>query len=127
MSCAVNAAAYLAMSRPWPTLAAACWVARSLGRRVSPSGGRADAIAPEAESPRWGRAGCRAARVAASAAMAAPAISPSGVVREEDPTLTTTRAAPAMSGRAVLVAAAGTSTALVTEGAWGRRRGGRGR
>ncbi len=92
------------MSRPWPTLAAACWVARSLGRRDSPSGTRPEAIAPEETRTSWVFRSRRAARAAASAQIRSSAISPSAVVSEEDPTLTTTRAAVAMSGRAALAA-----------------------
>src|SRR6478752_3891865 len=99
MPCRSKAAVYRAMSRPWPTLAAACWVARSLGRRVSPSGTRPEAIAPEETRTSWVFWVRRAARAAASAQIRSSAISPSGVVSEEEPTLTTTRAAVAMSGR----------------------------
>ena len=98
MPCRAKAAVYRAMSRPWPTLAAACWVARSLGRRVRPSGTRPDAIAPEETSTTWVPAPWRAARAAARAVIRSSAISPATVVSEDEPTLTTTRVAAAMSG-----------------------------
>src|SRR5208337_3749747 len=128
-----KAAVYLAMSRPWPTLAAACWVARSRGRRDSPSGTRPDAIAPEETRTSWVLSRQRAARAAARAAIASSAISPSAVVSDEEPTLTTTLGAVAMSGRcawawvaASVVAAGPVSGAVVTVTAGGRCRGGRG-
>src|ERR1039458_5025740 len=100
MPCRAKAAVYLAMSSPWPTLAAACWVARSLGRRDSPSGTRPDAIAPDDTSTSCVPAWTRVARAAARASIASPAISPSVVVKDEEPTFTTTLSAPSMSGRA---------------------------
>src|SRR5919106_476872 len=45
--CRAKASPYRATSNPWPTLAAACWVARSRGRRTNPSGASPAAIAPE--------------------------------------------------------------------------------
>src|ERR1700679_2532640 len=56
-------------------------------------------MAPEETSTTWIPAFRRAARAAARAVIALSAISPSAVVSEEDPTLTTTRAAAAMAGR----------------------------
>src|ERR1039457_6386345 len=100
MPCRAKAAVYLAMSSPWPTLAAACWVARSLGRRDSPSGTRPDAIAPDDTSTSCVPAWTRVARAAARASITSPAISPSVVVKDEEPTFTTTLSAPSMSGRA---------------------------
>src|SRR5580658_6875399 len=107
MPCWAKAAVYRAISRPWPTLAAACWVARSLGRRVRPSGTRPDAIAPEETSTTWPPAPRRVARAAASALILSSAISPAAVVSEEEPILTTTRAAAAMSGRGLPAAVPG--------------------
>src|SRR4029077_10496149 len=109
MPCRAKAAVYLAMSRPWPTLAAACWVARSRGRRGRPSGARADAIAPEETRTTWPPSCLRAASAAASAPILSASISPSGVVSDEEPTLTTTRDATAMSARSE-VAVSGTVT-----------------
>ena len=119
MPCRAKAAVYLAMSRPWPTLAAACWVARSRGRRGRPSGARPDAIAPEDTRTTWPPSCLRAASAAASAPILSPSISPSWVVSDEEPTLTTTRGAAAMSARSEVavpevavpeVAASGTVT-----------------
>src|SRR5262249_33514484 len=96
--CRANAAVYTATSRPWPTLAAACWVARSRGRRASRSGARPAAIAPEDTSTTWLPSFTRAASPPASAAIRPSSIRPS-VVSEDEPTLTTTRRAVAMSPR----------------------------
>ena len=60
--CRANASAYGATSRPWPTLAAACWVARSRGRARRPSGASPAAIAPEETSTTWRPAPRRRAR-----------------------------------------------------------------
>src|SRR5437016_3328821 len=102
MPCRAKAAVYLAMSRPWPTLAAACWVARSRGRRDKPSGTRPDAIAPEETRTTWPPFCWRAASAAVSVPILSPSISPSGVVSDEEPTLTTTRDAMAMSARSAV-------------------------
>src|SRR6516165_8853338 len=98
ISCRANAAAYTATSRPWPTLAAACWVARSRGRRASRSGASPAAIAPEDTSTTWPPARTRPASAPASAAIRLSSIRPSLVI-EDEPTLTTTRRAAATSSR----------------------------
>ena len=43
----VNSALYFAINKPCPTDAEACWVARSVGRSVNPSGAIPAAIAAE--------------------------------------------------------------------------------
>src|ERR1700761_4470627 len=88
------------MSRPWPTEAAACWVARSFGRFFRPSGAMPVAIAPEETSSTWWPLWVLAAMASVSAAMRSSSIAPFFVVSDEDPTLTTVRGDPAMSGRA---------------------------
>src|SRR5487761_460314 len=62
------------MSRPWPTLAAACWVARSFGRFFRPSGARPVAIAPEETRSTWWPPLTRSAMAPVSAAMRASSI-----------------------------------------------------
>src|SRR6185437_3900507 len=87
------------MSRPCPTLAAACWVARSFERLRRPSGAMPVAIAPEDTSSTWWPSLTRAATAAVSAAMRASSIVPCFVVSDEEPILTTVRGDPAMSER----------------------------
>src|SRR6266508_5970951 len=84
------------MSSPWPTLAAACWVARSRGRRGSPSGARPAAIAPEETST---VSPGRSAIASTSASTRVRSRLPVAVVRDDEPTLTTTRPAPRTSSR----------------------------
>src|ERR1700722_15239818 len=98
------------MSRPWPTLAVACWVARSLGRFFRPSGARPVAIAPEDTRSTWWPVSDLAAIASVSAAMRASSISPFFVVSDEDPILTTVLGDPAMSGRAALSRAGSCTT-----------------
>src|SRR6201996_6973523 len=88
------------MSRPWPTEAAACWVARSFGRFFRPSGAMPVAIAPEETRRTWWPLWVRAQMASVSAAMRASSIAPLFVVSDEEPTLTTVRGDPAISGRA---------------------------
>src|SRR5688500_18073598 len=76
---------------PWPTLAAACWVARSRGRRGSPSGLRPAAMAPELTSTTSSPARCAPASASTSASSRAVSSPPAVVVSDEEPTLTTTR------------------------------------
>src|SRR5690348_16340178 len=123
MPCRAKAAVYLAMSRPWPTLAAACWVARSRGRRGRPSGARPDAIAPEDTRTTWPPSCLRAASAAASAPILISSISPSEVVSDEEPTLTTTRGAAAMSARSE-AAVSGTVTGSAAQPGVGAARAG---
>src|SRR5919112_1953240 len=97
--CRPKAAVYRATSRPCPTLAAACWVARSRGRRSSPSGSSPAAMEPEdTRTTSVPRSRC-AANASTRASSWASSIIPSGVVRELDPTLTTTRTAAGRSAR----------------------------
>src|ERR1700733_11570125 len=98
------------MSRPWPTLAAACWVARSFGRFLRPSGAMPVAIAPEETSSTWWPSLALAAIAPVSAAMRASSIAPAFVVSDEDPILTTVLGDPAMSGRAALSRAGSCTT-----------------
>src|SRR3954454_22077415 len=93
------------MSRPWPTEAAACWVARSRGRLVRPSGAKPAAIAPE-ETRTTSRPDVRAAAItSASPSTAAESISPAASVSDDDPTLTTIRRASTTAVRAMASAA----------------------
>src|ERR1700733_12865889 len=98
------------MSRPWPTLAAACWVARSFGRFFRPSGAMPVAIAPEETSSTWWRPLALAAIAAVSAAMRASSIARAFVVSDEDPILTTVLGDPAISGRTALSRAGSCTT-----------------
>src|SRR5687768_7480448 len=81
------------MSRPWPTLAAACWVARSRGRLASPSGARPAAIAPDETR----MISVPVLRLAASASARAVSDSsempPLMLVSDDEPTFTTIRRA----------------------------------
>src|SRR3954454_23009840 len=87
------------MSRPWPTLAAACWVARSRGRRPRPSGARPAAIAPEETKMSWLPALRRSASTSTRDSSASSEIPPASEVSEDDPTLTTRRLAVRSSPR----------------------------
>jgi hypothetical protein len=98
--CAANAAEYLAISSPCPTLAAACWVARSDGRRLRRSGTSPAAIAPDDTRTRCVFPSAFPASAAVRATILFSSIAPWAVVREEDPILTTTLRAAAMSGLA---------------------------
>src|SRR3984957_13470538 len=98
------------MSRPWPTLAAACWVDRSFGRFFRPSGAMPVAIAPEETSSTWWPPLALAAIASVSAAMRASSIAPAFVVSDEDPILTTVLGDPAISGRAALSRAGSCTT-----------------
>src|SRR2546430_8348963 len=84
------------MSRPCPTLAAACWVARSRGRRARPSGAGPAAIAPE--EPSTVSPG-RSAIASTSEPTRVRSSPPAAVVSADDPTLTTTRRAFVTSSR----------------------------
>ena len=82
-----------ATSSPWPTLAAACWVARSRGRRRSPSGASPAAIAPGGDQHDLAPLGAAGAGEGVDEARRrdAPSSPPPGVVSDDEPTLTTTR------------------------------------
>src|SRR2546421_2072979 len=84
------------MSSPWPTLAAACWVARWRGRRGRPSGARPAAIAPEETST---VSPGRSAIASTSASTRVRSRPPAAVVREDEPTFTTTRRASRTASR----------------------------
>src|SRR2546421_3340569 len=84
------------MSSPWPTLAAACWVARSRGRRGRPSGARPAAIAPEETST---VSPGRSAIASTSASTRVRSRPPDAVVSEDEPTFTTTRRASRTASR----------------------------
>src|ERR1700747_2253961 len=103
------------MSRPWPTLAAACWVARSFGRFFRPSGAMPVAIAPEETSSTWWPLLARPAIAAVSAAMRASSIVPFFVVSDEEPILTTVLGDPALSGRSVPAGTASWRAASCTD------------
>src|SRR5450631_3643954 len=95
------------MSSPCPTLAAACWVARSRGRADRPSGSRPAAIAPEETSTIWQPPATRPASTSTRASTRSPS-SPPGVpetaVSDDEPTLTTTRRAATTAARIALAA-----------------------
>src|SRR5690606_10174139 len=84
------------------TLAAACWVARSRGRRVSPSGPRPAAIAPDETKTISVPAARRAASTSTSASMRPASSTPSGVVSDDDPAFTTIRRAFAIASRSLI-------------------------
>src|SRR2546430_3069127 len=84
------------MSRPCPTLAAACWVSRSRGRRARPSGARPAAIAPEETST---VSPGRSAIASTSEPTRVRSNPPAAAVSADDPTLTTTRRAFVTSSR----------------------------
>src|SRR3954468_15831701 len=93
------------MSKPWPTEAAACWVARSRGRLVRPSGAKPAAMAPD-ETRTTSRPDVRAAAItSASPSTAAESIWPAASVSDDDPTLTTIRRASTTAVRAMASAA----------------------
>src|SRR5688572_26561746 len=80
---------------PWPTLAAACWVARSRGRLPSDRGASPEAIAPD-DTRTTSRPPARAAdKASTSASIRCWSSPPAAEVIDDDPTLTTTRAAAA--------------------------------
>src|SRR6476661_7502811 len=81
------------MSRPWPTLAAACWVARSRGRFARPSGASPAEIAPEETRMISVPALHLAASTSESSVSASSEIPPLMLVRDDDPTLPTIRRA----------------------------------
>src|SRR5579875_3247465 len=114
-----NARAYARTRRLWPTLAAACWVARSRGRLTRPSGPSPAAIAPDETITQWAPRLTRSATAAASAAMfssrrplaeppgwssaaAEPALAAGYEVTDEEPILTTMVCAAVTSGRVPL-------------------------
>src|SRR3954447_8606918 len=101
------------MSRPSATLAAACWVARSRGRRPRPSGAKPAAIAPEETKMIWLPALRRSARTSTRDNSASSEIPPASEVSEDEPTLTTRRLAAGSSPRSArtgFVAATGPRT-----------------
>src|SRR3954468_21936135 len=79
------------MSRPCPTLAAACCVARSRGRRLSPSGLSPAAIAPDDTSTTCLPALTRSEIASTSASQRCTSPPPAGLASDDEPTLTTSR------------------------------------
>ena len=102
MSCAVsstcptvrlyraNAVLHELISATWPTLAAACLVARSAGRLVSRSGSMPAAMAPDETITTSEPAFIRASMASASVASLPASNTPDGVVKAVVPILTTT-------------------------------------
>src|ERR1700710_307268 len=83
------------MRRFWPTAAAACCVARSVGRESSFRNGIPVAIAPDETSTTSAPRACALARASTSGPIW-PALAP---LIDDDPTLTTMREARGMSAR----------------------------
>src|SRR6478735_561432 len=116
MPCRPNAAVYRAISRPCPTLAAACWVARSRGRFARPSGASPAAIAPEETRMISVPAFRLCASASARPVRASSSMPPLTEVRDEEPTLTTIRRAPASRARPGASPVTGATTVLLVIG-----------
>ena len=88
--------------RTWPTAAAACLVARSVGRVDRPSGPMPEATAPEDTRIRSLPLAMRFSSASAISSIFAGSVRPSGPVREDDPIFTTILFASRMLSRVEL-------------------------